>query len=191
MAMRWSDDEKNVVREIWKLGEPVASLLHRLPGRTEFAVCKMAEKLGLPGKVVTKVATCRDALLSLLADAAPRTQGEMAAAVGFSLKQVRLVVAQLADGGQIHIAEYREPYNERIYVWGAGENAPRRQPLTRKQIQIRCVDKREARKPRAQQRYRSSRPKDPSRVVGAWWPAADVAVEQAMRGMVLAGRIAA
>jgi hypothetical protein len=124
MAAHWTEAEMAIVREIWASPDALATQLHRLPGRTAISVYKMADRLKLVKRARPET-SCREMLIALMADGQRRSVAEMAAATGFSVKTVRAQSSSLHEERAMHIPEYREPYSERVYVWGEGEDVPK------------------------------------------------------------------
>ncbi|WP_434663507.1 hypothetical protein P5W99_24515 [Paraburkholderia sp. A3BS-1L] len=176
-----------IVREIWASPDALAKQLHRLPGRTTLSVYKMADRLKLV-KQVRPDTSCRGMIIALMSDGKRRSVAEIAAATGFSIKTARAQSSILHEERAMHIPEYREPYSERVYVWGEGEDVPKPLPMAPT-----LARKLFPRAPKAKTAGSTSRIKRerPEQLAGAWWPSADQTVVSAMHSMVSVGRVAA
>jgi hypothetical protein len=139
MAKRWSPEEKEIVREIWRGTEPVKSAMHRLPGRTSKQIDDQAQRLGLDPK--PKVSLGWGRIKAVLADGVARTTNELAALAFLSAQQTKDILFRAMEGNEAHIHSWPLPeaggMRQAKYRLGAGVSAPKPEPLTKREMQAR------------------------------------------------------
>lgn len=133
MAKKWSEQEKDIVRDIWASPMHVKLQTHRLPGRNLHSIQAMAIKLKLGAKsrgFSPKLVEIK----ALMRDGEPRTSKEIAARVGMSMCQVRGLLAVEIEEKRFHVASWRQQGRNgqwlRLYRSGKGRSAAQPAPMT-------------------------------------------------------------
>lgn len=137
---RWTEQEDEIIREIWKSSRPVKEQMHRLPLRTERAILTRAQDLGIVGnRKVERFA--RSTLLSLihrdLQAGECLASPDISAKYSCSTKHIGELLGVAHDRGEIHIAEWRRtrvagPYVA-VYAWGNKPDAIKPPPKTKQE----------------------------------------------------------
>lgn len=128
MGKRWTDDDREIVRDIWKKPELLKNAADRLPDRTYASIAKEACKLGLGRK--TKSHGKLIALLkTILADGVPRSAKELAAQTDRARSHVFETLMSAVARGELHIPGYgltpTHRRNEACFKIGKGKSLAR------------------------------------------------------------------
>lgn len=138
--LKWSAAEDKTLREQWTNGRPIRMWLDLLPGRSERGIVQRAGKL----KLAPRGSGCASGnspswrlIRQVLEAGAPLTPIEISKRTGVTRQHVYEELRQ-HHPADIHIAGYAErgPTGYRAKLWklGAGKDAPRPQPMTKKEI---------------------------------------------------------
>lgn len=195
MGAKWTDAERVIVAEIWKMPVRVEDLLHRVPGRTRDAVYREAEKLKLGPKAIAprdpavQLEATKVTLRTVLKADKGMSMDEIYAESRHGKHRLRAAIEEMLAAKEAHISEYVGSYRVAHYKLGKGVNAVRPAGLTREERRARFDAKRAAAAPKETDEQKAARLDVKYRARDcSWWPAADVTVGTAMRAMVEAGR---
>lgn len=123
--VRWSDEDKAILREIWKSTESIQSQVHRLPGRTAEHLRQKAKDLGLERKPRSAPGWKR--IRDTLAGGRIMTIQDLAEAVHLSTQQVRELLDAAVERGDAHIFDWvrvsRNGHAQKRFKLGSGKNA--------------------------------------------------------------------
>lgn len=136
MGARWSEEEKQVLREIWASPIPVKLQTHKLPTRNIDSIKQMGSKLGLNGKN-RAFSPLLEKIRELMADRQPRTSLEVAMRVGGSISQVRDLMDGECAVNRFHIERWQQTGSngrwQKVFKMGRGKNAEKPTPMTNMQ----------------------------------------------------------
>lgn len=130
---RYSEEEKEIVREIWASPVLLKQQMDRLPGRTPWSVQRQATVLELGPKNHSE-SPLYERICVLMDDKEARTVKEIAAALFASQSRTNKLLRKACDSGEFHIAKYRpRPVNGTptpVFRKGKGRNARRATVMT-------------------------------------------------------------
>ncbi|RKE35275.1 hypothetical protein B0G76_1336 [Paraburkholderia sp. BL23I1N1] len=127
-AMRWSEDEDEILREIWTLRTPLKVSAARLPGRSVRGIQMRAETLELPRRRQARgTSDTRPAFVALWSALKRRgTRIELATRAGVSNQTAGDFIKHFR--AQMHIVDWYRPADgptTPIYKAGAGVDKPK------------------------------------------------------------------
>lgn len=144
MGARWSEEELQVVRDMWKSTVPTKLQAHKLPGRTVHSIERMAWKLGLEKKPRGHSEMLIE-VERLLSDGKPRTTQDVFKEIAVDPGYAHVLMARLVREGRAHIAVWRQVgvngQWQAIYLIGAGESAKKPRPMTQRQRTARYLER--------------------------------------------------
>lgn len=133
MGTRWSEEEKAILRDIWKSPIPANLQAHRLPLRNIDNINRMAVRLKLGAKR-RDYSPMLQVIRELMRDGEPRTTKEIAARVNGSVCQVRILLDAEVTGKRFHVMRWsqggRNGQWQKVYRFGKGRNAECPAPMT-------------------------------------------------------------
>jgi len=123
---RYSEEEKQIVREIWASPVLLKQQMDRLPGRTPCSVQRQAKVLEL-GRKNHSASPLYERICALMADKEARTVKEITNALFASQSRTNKLLRAACESGEFHIASYRpRPVNGTptpVFRKGKGRNA--------------------------------------------------------------------
>ena len=184
MGKKWTDEEMECIRTLWSSSVPLTAHMDLFPGRTLYAVYRQAGKMGLPEKPKEE-----DVILArihtFMADGLGRTAVEIASALNLDEKNIRRRMNQLVDADEMHILSYNARYSAAVFRAGAGENAAKPPPMTKKEIQLRHFALHDQTQPEIDEEAEERRLDEACRKKAlAWWPTIDHSLEAVFLSMV-------
>ncbi|MBB5444629.1 MULTISPECIES: hypothetical protein [unclassified Paraburkholderia] len=205
MGAKWSDEEREIVREIYKSTLSIEDQVHLLPGRTAIGIRAEARKLRVhkahhanmshsamavavhKANAARAVEIDKATLAAQLGTSGGMCQADLYRSTGIDKKRIRRLIAEMMKAEQVHIRDYGSRFNSAVFVLGKGENAVRPPPLTRKELRLRHAERHGldvvmSEKEKERRRDEMYRERECS-----WWPQADPVVSNAMRAMVQMG----
>ena len=202
--IEYTEEEKQLVRDIYASPLTIISQLHLLPCRTKESIAAKAKTMGL---VKVEKAPLRDRIAELMSDGKCRTAEQIEAVLGEQRKYIAAIFREKVPVGEYHIHAYIGRLRAMVFKAGPGPNAVKPPPFhaanaahtrayrarQRKAAAMSNNDtpKKEVSKRRHTPRTVIERADDARYSAPAtWWPKADPVVCGAMHAMVEAGRSA-
>lgn len=122
-AARWTEQEDEILRKMWKSKGSLKSKLGMLPGRTWRALLERGRKLGLTRRGGKNHSTCYSRVRNDIEDAlrkfGPMTARELSEIVKADQKYVGMLL-RAGVGDKYHVTEWTRPR-----LSGSGSHAPR------------------------------------------------------------------
>lgn len=141
--VRWSEEDKAILRDIWASPEPIESQVHRLPGRTVDHLRQKANALKLGSKPRGSQGWKR--IRAALQGGALLTTQAIADIVHLSGQQVRELLDAAVLRGEVHVFDWvrvsRNGKAQKRYRLGAGQSAKEPAHFTAEQRQERWLNK--------------------------------------------------
>jgi hypothetical protein len=133
MGKRWTDEERQIIRDIWSSPVFLKIDYSLLPGRSYASVAKEASKLGL-GHKTKPVGPVMAKINALMQDGQPRTAKEVSKALGASRTYVHDALAAAVKRGEYHVRGFgMKPTHRRdeaAFRIGKGKSAVKPAPET-------------------------------------------------------------
>ncbi|MDR5784086.1 hypothetical protein QCE63_32210 [Caballeronia sp. LZ065] len=144
MRALWSDEEIEVLKEMWKSPIPTKLQAHKLPGRAVHSIERKAFKLGLAHKPRSYSELVFE-VEKLLSDCKPRTRLDVFKEIAICWGHLHEVMTRVVDEERAHIAVWRQVGKkgqwQAIYLGGKGESAKKPSPMTQRQRNLRYLER--------------------------------------------------
>ena len=139
-GIRWSEEEKDVLRKWWSTTHPIRMWINELPGKSRQSIIGVGRRMKLGERPRIRKQTHTQSWLcieQLLSDGKMRDAGEIATLTGFSDRQVRAQIRQRI-GQDLFVADWRQDFNRYTALIALGQNkanAPKPKAKTKAAIQ--------------------------------------------------------
>lgn len=122
--IRWTEQEKAIVKAYWNTTQLIRQWMHLLPGRTEDHIRKAGRRMKLGVRVEVKHhSNAWVCVEQLLGDGKMRTIREIGKKTGFSDTRIRALVREHV-GHEIYVADWSWEDNRHAAMFALGRNKP-------------------------------------------------------------------